>query len=44
MKIIIMLLSVLGLTDMWVASFADVGVLVLAVLNSIRLLFLKGKL
>ena len=43
-KIIIMLLSVLGLTDMWVASFADVGVLVLAVLNSIRLLFLKGKL
>ena len=40
-KVIIMLLSVLGITDMWFASFADVGVLVLAVLNSIRLLLLR---
>ena len=40
-KVIIMLLSVLGITDMWFASFADVGVLVLAVLNSIRLLLLS---
>lgn len=35
-KVITMILSVLGITGMWVASFADVGVLVLAVLNSIR--------
>ena len=42
-KVIIMLLSVLGITNMWFASFADVGVLVLAVLNSIRLLLLKEK-
>ena len=40
-KVIIMLLSVLGFTNMWVASLADVGVLVLAVLNSVRLLFAK---
>ena len=38
-KVIIMILSVLGVTDMWVASFADVGVLVLAVLNGIRVMF-----
>lgn len=37
-KVIIMILSVLGVTDMWVASFADVGVLVLAVLNGIRVM------
>lgn len=35
-KVLIMVLSVLGISNMWVASFADVGVLVLAVLNSIR--------
>lgn len=35
-KVIILMLSVLGLCNMWTASFADVGVLVLAVLNSIR--------
>ncbi len=35
-KMIILILSVLGVCNMWVASFADVGVLVLAVLNSIR--------
>lgn len=35
-KMIILLLSVSGLCNMWVAAFADVGVLVLAVLNSIR--------
>ncbi|MBR4910498.1 MAG: cadmium-translocating P-type ATPase [Clostridia bacterium] len=38
-KIVIMLLSVLGITNMWLASFADVGVLVIAVLNGIRVLF-----
>ena len=35
-KVLILLLSVLGISNMWVASFADVGVLVLAVLNSVR--------
>lgn len=35
-KVFVLLLSALGLCNMWTASFADVGVLVLAVLNSIR--------
>lgn len=35
-KIAVLLLSVLGLSNMWLASFADVGVLVLAVLNATR--------
>ncbi len=35
-KALILLLSAMGLCNMWGASFADVGVLVLAVLNSIR--------
>ena len=42
-KVVIMILSVLGITDMWLASFADVGVLVLAVLNAVRILFKSGK-
>lgn len=37
-KIIIMILSVIGLSNMWMASFADVGVLILVVLNAIRAL------
>ena len=37
-KIIVLILAVLGYAPMWLAVFADVGVTVLAVLNSIRAL------
>ena len=37
-KIIIMLLSIMGLTTMWIAVFGDVGIAILAILNSIRAL------
>lgn len=37
-KIIVMILVVLGLTNMWAAVFADVGVTLLAVINSMRII------
>lgn len=37
-KIIVLILSGLGLTTMWAAVFADVGVSILAILNSLRVL------
>lgn len=37
-KVIVLLLAALGLATMWMAVFADVGVMVLAVLNAIRAL------
>ena len=37
-KIIVMILVVLGLTNMWAAVFADVGVTLIAVLNSMRII------
>ncbi len=40
-KVACLLLVALGLGDMWLAIFADVGVMVLAVLNAIRALFVK---
>ena len=40
-KIICLLLGALGLTNMWIAIFADVGVMVIAVLNAIRALFVN---
>ena len=36
-----LLLGALGLANMWLAIFADVGVMVLAVLNAVRALFVK---
>lgn len=36
-----LVLTVLGITNMWLAIFADVGVMVLAVLNAIRALWVK---
>ena len=36
-----LLLGALGIANMWLAIFADVGVMVLAVLNAIRALFVK---
>ncbi len=40
-KLLCLLLCALGLAGMWAAIFADVGVMVLAVLNAIRTLFVK---
>ncbi|MCR4750190.1 MAG: cadmium-translocating P-type ATPase [Lachnospiraceae bacterium] len=40
-KLICLLLGALGIANMWVAIFADVGVMVIAVLNAIRALFVK---
>ena len=40
-KLICLILGALGIANMWVAIFADVGVMVLAVLNAIRTLFVK---
>ncbi|MCR5609149.1 MAG: cadmium-translocating P-type ATPase [Lachnospiraceae bacterium] len=37
-KLLCLILSTVGLANMWAAIFADVGVMILAVLNSIRLL------
>lgn len=37
-KVLVLVLSAFGLANMWVAIFADVGVAVLAVLNSLRVL------
>lgn len=35
-KILVLLLSALGMATMWMAVFADVGVAVLAILNAMR--------
>jgi Cd2+/Zn2+-exporting ATPase len=40
-KLLCLLLGALGLANMWLAIFADVGVMVLAVLNAVRALFVK---
>ncbi len=40
-KIICLILGALGIANMWLAIFADVGVMVIAVLNAIRALFVK---
>ena len=40
-KAICLILGALGIANMWAAIFADVGVMVLAVLNAIRALFVK---
>ena len=37
-KIIILLLAALGLANMWLAIFGDVGVTVIAILNAMRAL------
>ena len=40
-KFICLLLGALGIANMWLAIFADVGVMILAVINAIRALFVK---
>ncbi len=41
-KVVILLLGAFGKADMWMAVFADIGVSLLAVMNSIRILNTKG--
>lgn len=41
-KLICLLLGALGIANMWLAIFADVGVMIIAVLNAIRALFVKN--
>ena len=40
-KLICLALGAVGLANMWLAIFADVGVMIIAVLNAIRALFVK---
>ena len=40
-KIVCLILGTFGIANMWLAIFADVGVMVIAVLNAIRALFVK---
>ena len=42
-KIITLVLGACGIANLWIAVFADVGVAILAILNSIRALRYKGK-
>lgn len=42
-KAVVLVLGAIGLANMWAAIFADVGVMVLAVLNAMRALFASGK-
>ena len=41
-KLICLVLGAVGIANMWLAIFADVGVMILAVLNAIRALFVKN--
>ena len=40
-KLICLFLGTIGIANMWMAIFADVGVMVIAVLNAIRALFVN---
>ena len=41
-KLICLALGAVGIANMWLAIFADVGVMILAILNAIRALFVKN--
>ena len=41
-KALVMILGLFGIASMWMAVFADTGVAILCVLNSIRLLYKKN--
>ena len=41
-KLACLVLIALGFANMWLAVFADVGVMIIAVLNAIRALFVKN--
>ena len=40
-KVLCLILGAVGIANMWMAIFADVGVMIIAVLNAIRALFVK---
>lgn len=40
-KFLCLILGAVGIADMWLAIFADVGVMILAVLNAVRALFVR---
>lgn len=42
-KLAILALGALGIAGMWAAVFADVGVAILAILNSMRMLSYRGE-
>lgn len=42
-KILVLILSAFGLSTMWEAVFADVGVSIIAILNALRILRVKNK-
>ena len=42
-KLICLLLGAMGIANMWLAIFADVGVMIIAVLNAIRALFVRDR-
>lgn len=42
-KVVVMVLGLAGFADMWLAVFADTGVAMLCVLNSIRILYKKNR-
>lgn len=42
-KILFLLLSILGMTNMWIAVFADVGITIIAIFNSLRIFKYKQK-
>ena len=41
-KILCLILGAFGIANMWVAIISDVGVMIIAVLNAIRALFVKN--
>ena len=41
-KALCLILGVFGIANMWIAIFADVGVMVIAVLNAVRALYVKN--
>ena len=41
-KAIVLILGAIGIAPIWLAIFADVGVMVIAVLKAIRALFVKN--
>lgn len=43
-KVIVLVLSAFGIANMWEAVFADVGVSIIAILNSMRALYISRKL
>ncbi len=42
-KIIVLILCAIGIASMWMAVFGDVGVSIIAILNSLRMLNIKNK-